>query len=290
MSNCDTCRKGSSDLPKGTIQCTKCTKNYCHTCGLTQASYLAVLKTTGWNCPPCKRETDVKAKAFDDFVNKIQEMDKKLDIVMNDNLKTQAENVEIKSRLDNIESKLQDTVEPVAQIARNEAEIAMKITEELRNQRLIERNLIFKKITANGATDEDIRTNCQQTVTEILAIVDTNVKAAKIFAILPKDRSRGIMAKVIFNSLADREVVLKSFRNNILQATNYNGIYITLDYTFEQRKARKSLYDELQSRKLNGENVRIFRNKIVPNQVSQQSTNMASDTTNKSSESSATIG
>ena len=76
---------------------------------------------------------------------------------------------------------------------------------------------------------------------------------------------------VTLDSMKTKVMILRAAPNlrrksldNVNVRDNSNGIYISPDYTKQQQQQQKDLRDEVKRRRASGEQVRIFRNQVVP--------------------------
>lgn len=277
---CGLCKKTNPEI-KRTISCSKCKVKFCNVCGQTQDSYMDILARSDWNCPPCKTSMELKVKAYDDLkieglATKLEisdwknEIAIKMDSISTENQQLRTDFIDLKGRVDDLEMKLNSQPEnsSAAPLVSQDS-IAQQVVKEVMAQKSIENNIIIKKMKVTGSTDLDLNVNAKIMATEFLTKLGIEKVPSSLTAIIPKDKSRGIMVKVRLDNNSDKGIIFTAMKNKKLDNTGFETISITSDFTYDQRQARKIIWDQWKQRKDAGEDVIISRNRVIVKSTAQ---------------------
>ena len=152
--------------------------------------------------------------------------------------------------------------------------VKQKFTEKTREEqehKLRQNNVIVFGVDESGSMDSDVRiADDVHAMKDILASIKTDHVTMKQLVRLGKRPEAGKDAKprplnVIFDSEAAKTEVLAKARN--LQKTKNCQIFIVQDMTPLERQRRKELVVERDLRKSQGEDVLIYKDKVVVRRI-----------------------
>ena len=139
------------------------------------------------------------------------------------------------------------------------------IMEELENRLSRRNNLIFAGIAeSTDGSVNDRKQHDESKILEILAAVNCEAVSLTSYNRIGRPRdSAPRLIKVTFGNFQEKLSVLRNSRN-LRNSTDFRNVYINNDLTSLQQIKDKELRKELKDRKESGEDVILYRNKIVP--------------------------
>ena len=149
-------------------------------------------------------------------------------------------------------------------------EVAEFCMEELQNRTNRMNNLILMGVAEqeNGTIDERKRhdeANFQDIIKEI-GVAGATVTDCRRIGRKPKSGPRLLKVRVT-NNQKKREILSKS--KSLKHSVNFNNVFIKPDQTPMQQQLDVQLKAELSARRQNGENVTIYRGRVVPKNETQ---------------------
>ena len=139
--------------------------------------------------------------------------------------------------------------------------IENKILEAIHEQKQQERLKLNLFVRGMKSSDDDKRRFVQLCVSE-LNLSEAEAKEIKMTKrVGPASENNPQPMLVILTSAQIRRKILKNAPN--LRRFSDEKIFIAPDFTKKQLEANKVVYSEFKHRKSNGENVKIFRNKVI---------------------------
>lgn len=223
------------------IQCFLC-KEFCHKacCGLTTSQFNACRGSSllQWTCEGCKdKEVFVKSQ-----------IEAKLDGIFQI-LKTMTERMELLERMQNVDTKIEETIE-------NKVKEYMQEAEERDKRKL---NIVIVNLPESGKESADDRKNDDRDRVRELVRKIPEVDAGEIdnpvrlgaFKIGQNVRPRLLRMEV--KSEATKQKIMKGMHNLNANKPQAQHIYINHDSTPKEREEIKKLREELKIRKEAGE-------------------------------------
>lgn len=146
----------------------------------------------------------------------------------------------------------------------HQRDVYMKLSEEISEQTRKKCNFVISGVAESSSNNSDNSSNDDNVkCVEILNKIGCNgdgISEVHRIGRQSADRPRLLMVKS--KSEAFKEDVLRKAKN-LRNHPNFHGIYLNPDRTHLQQLCRKSLLEELNRRKDEGEDVVIFRNRVV---------------------------
>ena len=190
--------------------------------------------------------------------------------------------IEVVKKLDEVVDKLNTLTETMNKRESNlyslvERKVSQYMEEKVEKEKR-ECNVVFHNIPESLSEDTEERKKFdEERVNEVVEYLDIDEKQEKLKPVrlgkktgVPEERPR--LMKVTLNNTRTRMRVLSNAKK--LCSTKekvLSVIYITPDMTPKEREASKKLREELKKRRLEGEDVIIRGGKIVPTDVTKNS-------------------
>ena len=171
---------------------------------------------------------------------------------------------ELKFENDNLKQQIKE-------LKSSSADNLTQIADELHLRSLRQCNIIIfgaseKKDGSLGARQEHDKSFCTELFSKIK--VDASLDEEPFRLGRPRNDGHPRPVKIKCNSVQERNAILRASRE-LRDLPEYNGVFVHPDRTPIQQAAHKKLREELKIRRQNGEEVIIFRGKIVEKSETQ---------------------
>ena len=165
------------------------------------------------------------------------------------------------SQLKNNYSKLEQELH---QCKAQNNDLQTKITAEVEQRFQRRDNVIVSglKLTTSGTLEErnDSDSDKMETLLDKLDLSHLHITSTRRLG-RPGQSGRS-MLKVVFQSFEDKQEILRKARK-LRELENYKSVYINPDRTPTQQLQHKKLIEKMKTRREGGEDVTIFRDKVV---------------------------
>ena len=272
---CGDCNKNildnaTSDAEES-IECSVCNKWYHSGCTpLSQSVFdiMATIDNIKYYCPSCEKDKGKERKEFKILMDMIERLEDKLMDRIEKIVEKRVE-IKVKEIEKNLESRIEERLDAIS-VPKIEKKIQIQVEETLEEQREMEQrssNLIIFNIEENESQENDlevVREIIRTTTPELLS-EGNNIKNENIQRLGNNNQKS--------NKIRPLKVILpdESFKNQMMKNAKklrrnakFNNVFLKNDLTRKQQQLEFDLRQEKKQRTLNGEDVIIFDNKVIP--------------------------
>ena len=170
----------------------------------------------------------------------------------------------LQTRQQQLEAKYDEFSEKTAMLRRDQVMTQIELSNELEERLRRSTNFVLSGIPEEDSESSgDSPGSDEEKCTEVLQIIGCDSDSViEVSRIGRPNQQRPRLLKVKCDSVTAKESVVRN-SYKLRNLPKFRGVYINPDRTPMQQRLRRSILDELKSRRQQGEDAIIFRNRVI---------------------------